>query len=443
MSFVAPKSLAMGRYEITTSLATDELGEAWAGRDHRSGRPIVVKFLTWGGGRAPPVGRTSFANEARALLERPLEGALSLVSMALEGRVLYLVCDEAELIGLDAAILANGKLEPGDAADVLDAVLATLERAHARGLVLRDLSPRTVLLAPDSTARLSWFGALTPPVHAPELAPIRFRAPEQADALAAMGSGDPGWDVFSAGQLLYAMITGAAPEQALSASAAETALGPALTPIYCAATALGAARSTAAAMRASLAEIRGQLASGDPLAALRAPDEAPVLRPPQPLPARKKAGVALLAVAALVIAVGVSMLLDLRTARPFAPVVAEPQPVGASPTAPAEPAVPSAPADATASGSSKRRAPAPVDGPTGHVQIHTDTPNARIQSQGALLGRTPLEIDLPAGSNRLTLISPAGERATAVLNIDAESQSAFCWSFETDGPCAPSPSATQ
>lgn len=307
MRFDPPRSIALGRYEIGQALVSDELGDAWRARDVRSGTDVVVKFLAWGAGRAPP-GRATYASEVRALLERPLDGGVTVSDIAIEGRHLYLVAQAADHVGLDAVIEANGVLGPGDAAAALDAILATLSEAHARGLVLKDLSPQSVLFAPDASARVSWFGALTQPSARPGLQAALFRAPEQTDALV---TPDRRWDIYAAGQLLHAMLTGGALQDSVTDEDLERTLGPVLTPIFRKATAMppSARYVSADQMRVAINEVRALLTASNPLFGMKLPLEAPKA-PEKPAPDLRRllelglwiaAGVAVLVLVAMLV----------------------------------------------------------------------------------------------------------------------------------------------
>src|SRR5690606_41916070 len=121
----------------------------YRGNDRRSNQPVAVKMLSQSAARDPhATGR--FQREQQALQQ--LEGSaavrvldtchepdfgLCLVMELLDGQDL-----EAHLRELEGR---GGRLSLEDLRRLFDPVVATLELAHARGILQRDLIPATVL----------------------------------------------------------------------------------------------------------------------------------------------------------------------------------------------------------------------------------------------------------------------------------------------------------
>ena len=114
-----------------------------------------------------------------------------------------------------AAMIQNGPLRPRDAAAIIGEVAATIEHAHERGILHRDLKPGNVLLDKSHQPHVTDFGlarfldrdssmTLTGEI----LGTPAYMAPEQVSGAANVG---PCVDVYSMGALLFHLLTGRAP----------------------------------------------------------------------------------------------------------------------------------------------------------------------------------------------------------------------------------------
>jgi ABC-type phosphate/phosphonate transport system substrate-binding protein len=108
---------------------------------------------------------------------------------------------------------AGGRLPETEALAVMEALLSVLHAAHDKGIVHRDVKPENIFLAADGTVKLLDFGIARVREGASKLTITgttwgtpAFMAPEQA-----LGHADrigPWTDVWSAGAVLYSLITG-------------------------------------------------------------------------------------------------------------------------------------------------------------------------------------------------------------------------------------------
>jgi hypothetical protein len=112
--------------------------------------------------------------------------------------------------------LRYGALPPATALRIFCQVLRSLEVIHAHGIVHRDLKPQNLMFREDDSLALIDFGIArqhdaTPDPeaegHAPAFGTPYYMSPEQCEGL----PGDPRCDLYSAGTLLYEMLTGAKP----------------------------------------------------------------------------------------------------------------------------------------------------------------------------------------------------------------------------------------
>ena len=112
--------------------------------------------------------------------------------------------------------LRYGALPPATALRIFCQVLRSLEVIHAHGIVHRDLKPQNLMFREDDSLALIDFGiarqhdATADPQaegQAPAFGTPYYMSPEQCEGL----PGDPRCDLYSAGTLLYEMLTGAKP----------------------------------------------------------------------------------------------------------------------------------------------------------------------------------------------------------------------------------------
>ena len=159
-----------------------------------------------------------FVREARTAARLSHPNAVAVFDQGAEdtpaGRVVFLVMELVPGSTLRDVLRQRGRLRPDEAVSVLEPVLAALAAAHRAGLVHRDVKPENVLIAPGGGVKVVDFG-LARAVAAPStttqagvvLGTVAYVAPEQVTR----GAADPRTDVYSAGVLLFELLTGGPP----------------------------------------------------------------------------------------------------------------------------------------------------------------------------------------------------------------------------------------
>ncbi|MFL6128275.1 MAG: protein kinase domain-containing protein, partial [Mycobacteriales bacterium] len=206
-----------GRYRVDRMLARGGMSTVYAGTDLRLDRWVAVKVM------APalahdPAFTDRFVREARTAARLSHPHAVAVFDQGAEdtraGRVVFLVMELVPGGTLRDVLRQRGRLRPDEAVSLLEPVLAALAGAHRAGLVHRDVKPENVLIAPDGTVKVVDFG-LARAVAAPStstqagvvLGTVAYVAPEQVTR----GAADPRTDVYSAGILLFELLTGGPP----------------------------------------------------------------------------------------------------------------------------------------------------------------------------------------------------------------------------------------
>ncbi|MCU0685276.1 MAG: serine/threonine protein kinase [Polyangiaceae bacterium] len=217
----APGELvAQGRYRVWGLLGEGGMSEVYAAEHVELRQPVALKVLR-------------LELEARAgMLERLRREARTLAKLATHPHVvrvrdagiaddgrLFLVMDLLEGRTLADELGARGPLPPAEALALVRQLLAALGSAHALGFVHRDVKPANLFLTSGGVLKLLDFGiakafaeqsegearALTEPGQ--RLGTPAFMAPEYL----IKGEVDPRADLYSAGVVLWQLLTAQRP----------------------------------------------------------------------------------------------------------------------------------------------------------------------------------------------------------------------------------------
>jgi serine/threonine-protein kinase len=205
-----------GRYELQAVVGEGSFGRVYRARDRRLDRVVAVKVIKpwWA---EDPAWARAFEREAR-LLARVSDPAIVQIFDVGQSRAgLYYV---AELIDGEslAERLERGPLPSAEARQLAEQLCRALGRAHAERVVHRDVKPANVLISSDGRVKLGDFGVArlaegSTGGTAGVVGTPRYMAPEQARG----NKTTPATDVYSAGVVLYEMLSGAPPFSGSSA----------------------------------------------------------------------------------------------------------------------------------------------------------------------------------------------------------------------------------
>ena len=205
-----------GRYRLDAVLARGGMSTVYTGTDLRLDRTVAIKVMA-DGLMDDPVFVRRFAQEARAAARLSHPNVVAVYDQGSDGGHTYLVMELVSGHTLRDLLRAYGRLSPELATSILVPVLAALSAAHRAGLVHRDIKPENILLAEGADAdgvavKVADFGLAraTASVSATSsvvMGTVSYVAPEQINN----GTTDPRTDVYSAGIVLYEMLTGRPP----------------------------------------------------------------------------------------------------------------------------------------------------------------------------------------------------------------------------------------
>ncbi|MDQ6938014.1 MAG: protein kinase, partial [Actinomycetota bacterium] len=202
-----------GRYRIRARLAVGGMSTVYTAVDERLDREVAVKVMS-ASLSADPVFVDRFAREARTAAKLSHVNAVSVYDQGSDGGSIFLVMELVRGRTLRDLLRERGRLSPAEAVSIMEPVLAALAAAHRAGLVHRDVKPENILLSDEGLVKVADFG-LARAVEANAastrtglmMGTVAYSSPEQFRG----SSADIRSDVYSAGIVLFELLTGRPP----------------------------------------------------------------------------------------------------------------------------------------------------------------------------------------------------------------------------------------
>ena len=218
-----------GRYELGAVLGYGGMSEVFAGRDVRLDRDVAVKILRSDLARDPSfVARFRREAQSAAGLNHPnivgvYDTGEDTLADGAGAPVPYIVMEYVLGRTLREVLAEDGRLLPRRAMEITAEIASALEYSHRAGIVHRDIKPGNVMLTRNGEVKVMDFGiaraasAGTTDMTqtAQVLGTAQYLSPEQARGEHV----DARSDIYSAGCLLYELLTGVPPFQGESAVA--------------------------------------------------------------------------------------------------------------------------------------------------------------------------------------------------------------------------------
>ncbi len=214
-------SLLSGRYELGELIASGNMSDVFLARDKQLNRRVAVKILAQQLADNPEFIRR-FRHEAQAAAGLNHSNIVSVYDQGNEGNTYYIVMEYVDGKSLADYLANNPQMDPALAVSIILKIAATLDFAHASGIVHRDIKPGNILITPENEIKVADFGI----AHISNansiytktdfiLGTAAYFSPEQAlDEKV-----DARSDIYSLGVVFYQTLTGRVPFGGSSASA--------------------------------------------------------------------------------------------------------------------------------------------------------------------------------------------------------------------------------
>ncbi|MDO5029661.1 MAG: PASTA domain-containing protein [Corynebacterium sp.] len=213
MSQLVEGQILDGRYRIGATIAHGGMSTVYCATDLRLDRVVAAKVMD------PRFVddesfRIRFEREARAVAHLNDESLVNVYDQGTDpaGHV-FLIMEFVDGGTLRELLRQRGPMPPHAAAAVMRSVLRALSVAHSRGMVHRDIKPENVLISSDGRVKLADFGLVRAAADAKVtsnsviVGTVAYLSPEQVTGEPI----SPASDVYSAGVLLFELLTGTTP----------------------------------------------------------------------------------------------------------------------------------------------------------------------------------------------------------------------------------------
>jgi beta-lactam-binding protein with PASTA domain/serine/threonine protein kinase len=202
-----------GRYRVLERLARGGMSTVYSALDERLDREVAVKVMS-AALSTDPAFADRFAREARVAARLSHLNAVAVYDQGTDDGHVFLVMELVRGRTLRDLIREQHALSPAQAVSIMEPMLAALAAAHRAGLVHRDIKPENILLADDGVVKVADFG-LARAIESDAsntrtglmMGTVAYCPPEQISR----GSADARSDVYSAGVVLFELLTGSTP----------------------------------------------------------------------------------------------------------------------------------------------------------------------------------------------------------------------------------------
>lgn len=202
-----------GRYEILERIGLGGMAQVYKAKCHVLNRYVAIKILKEDLAKDEEFARR-FHDESQAIAMLSHPNIVSVYDVSKSKDPDYIVMELIEGITLKQYMQKRGgKLTWKEALHFITQIMRGLSHAHSRGIIHRDIKPHNIMILRDGTVKVTDFGIARlasenqNTMTQEAIGSVHYISPEQA-----RGSHiDARSDIYSAGVVLYEMLTGRLP----------------------------------------------------------------------------------------------------------------------------------------------------------------------------------------------------------------------------------------
>ena len=198
------------RYEILEIIGVGGMSVVFKAKCHRLNRLVAVKMLKKDLSEDAEF-RRKFHEESKAVAMLSHANIMAVYDVSRGGDMDYIVMELLDGITLKQYMERRGKMDWRETLHFITQIMRGLSHAHSRNLIHRDIKPQNIMVLRDGTVKVTDFGIAclsdgkNPSNEA--IGSVHYISPEQAKG----DYTDNRSDIYSAGVVLYEMLTGKLP----------------------------------------------------------------------------------------------------------------------------------------------------------------------------------------------------------------------------------------
>ena len=205
------------RYEILELIGSGGMANVYKARCHRLNRLVAIKILKSDLADNADF-RRRFHDESQAVAQLSHANIVSVYDVSTNPDREYIVMELIDGITLKQYMERRGRMDWRESLHFITQIMRGLSHAHSRGIIHRDIKPQNIMVLRDGSVKVADFGIAClanqgQTLTQEALGSVHYISPEQArgDRIDARS------DIYSAGVVLYEMLTGRPPFEGDSA----------------------------------------------------------------------------------------------------------------------------------------------------------------------------------------------------------------------------------